>query len=166
MVIFFLVFLSSQLEKEKPFIIQHYIAGNWSSKSNNQLHTLYFIPISNIKHYQALLNDKFLDIYINSLLSIQVIFEKFNFSLNFKKIGSYFYANSKIEENYFIDVFIYSRDVVDISFINSTKSEILTWTFQRPIPQITTKDKFVVISFFSGAFILIIYGIIFRCCCK
>lgn len=166
MVIFFLIFLSRQSKKEKPFIIQRYISGNWSSRSNNQLHILYFIPISNNQHYQALLNDKFLDIYVNSFTSIQVFFCKFNFSLNFRQIRSYFYANYQIEENFFIDVFIYSKDVIDVSFTNSTNGDIITWTFQRPIPQLTRKDKIITTSFFLGVFVLIIYGIIFRLCCK
>ena len=159
MVFFFFIFLSSQSNKENRHAIQQYIAGNWSSRSNDQLHTLYFIPISNIHHYQALLNDKFLDIYVNSLLSIKVVYDKYSFSLDFKQIGSYIYANQKIEDNFFIDVFAYSKDVVDISFA-------ITWTFQRPIPQLTTKDKFVVSAFFFSIFILIMYGFVFRCCCK
>lgn len=164
--IFFLIFFSCQTKKVETVFIQQYIAGNWSSRSNNQLRTLYFIPISSIQHYQALLNDKFLDIYVKSLLSVQVVYDKYNFSLNFRKVKSHLSAVAQIEPHFFIDVFTYSRDVIDIVFTNLTKVDMMTWTFQRPIPQLTTKDKLVVTIFFSCIFVLIIYSIFFRYCRK
>ncbi|OHS98332.1 hypothetical protein TRFO_08902 [Tritrichomonas foetus] len=146
--------------KDETFVVQRYIAGNWTTDSNNQIHTFYFIPIQNVNHYQALLNDKFLDIYIKSFSSVDISYMNYNFTLNFQNTNTRNpYAIAQIEPGYLIDVFIYTKDIIDVSLINETKNEIVVWTFKRPIPQLTRKDKFVLLSFFSCIIILVLYAI-------
>lgn len=148
----------------KPYINQ-FIAGNWSSRSNNEYRVLYFIPITNIQHYQALLNDQFLDIYITSNSSVNVSYDKYNFTLALKDINSHIFGSTRIAPNLVLEIFFFSQHVVEISIADTSKRSISSWIFQRPLPQPTTKDYLTAFFFFGSILVFLCYAFCMKKCC-
>ena len=155
----FLFSLALQVRPDS-FSLQSLVSGNWTSDSNNQLHTLFFIPIKTVHHYQALLNNKFVDIYIKSNATADVIYENFNFSINVKILDSkYRYAFAQIDSDFYIEFFLDSIDYVSVTLIKISKKEIVEWVFKRPLPQLNKKEKIMIGTFLFCCFTFSFYGL-------
>lgn len=149
----FPIFLFSQ---PKEFNARSIVAGNWSTSSNSQFHVLYFIPIKGFGHFQALLNDKFLDIWILSKTTVRVTYEALNFTLSISHTdGPHPFGSTQLSKREFLDVAFVSRSAIGISVVDIEIGSITHWGVIRPRPTMASlSDTVKVAGFLALSFYL------------
>jgi hypothetical protein len=117
----------------RDFSLRSIVSGNWSTSSNGQFRVLYFVPVHGKGHFQALLNDKFLDVFVTSLTSARVTYQQYNFTVNIENpLDDHPSAFSRVTESIFIDICLLSKSALDISIIDTSEGRISSWSVIRP----------------------------------
>lgn len=131
------------------FSLSSVVSGNWSTHDLNTFTVLYFIRIPYNLHFQSLLLDKFLDIYITSPVSARIEYQEFNFTIEIKEPNSLHpYGYTQINDKLSLDLFFITRDAAQVSIIDKDSMKIYTYGWIRPeITQITYKEWIRVIGF-------------------
>jgi hypothetical protein len=126
------------------------VAGNWSTSSNGKFRVLYFVPVYGIGHFQALLDDKFLDVFVTSPTSARVVYENYNFTFAIANPNDgHPAAFASVTESIFIDGCLVSRSAIDISIINVNTSTMSSWSVIRPhLKEVRKGDVITAIAFF------------------
>jgi hypothetical protein len=126
------------------FSLRLIVAGNWSTSSGAQLRVFYFVPVHGIGHFQALLNDKFLDIFITSQTSARVVYEQYNFTFDVSDPeGPHPTAFAEIADSLFVDVCLLSRSAFELALIDSKAQTIAGYSFIRPHLRTVTKSDLI-----------------------
>lgn len=139
----FLLLKYGKSVSNKGFETQSYellniIRGNWSGNINNEKKILYFVQIKPY-FFQALLNDRFVDIHLYPPKSINFLYEKYNFTFEFinvsrnsymSQISSFYDSNNN---KYIIDLYVYNRISIIIDIININKSQSTSIAFYKNI---------------------------------
>jgi hypothetical protein len=134
------------------FSLRSIVPGNWSTSSNGEFRVLYFVPLFGVGHYQALLNDKFLDIFIHSPTRARVTYEGYNFSLEIDNpIDSHPTSFAQISDSLWLDVCFLSRSAIEVSIADVVNKRILSWGFARPrLRPITLLDQVKAVGLLIG----------------
>jgi hypothetical protein len=134
------------------FSLRSIVPGNWSSSSNGEFRVLYFVPLFGLGHYQALLNDKFLDIFIRSPTSAGVTYAGYNFSFEIDNpMDTHPTAFAKVSDALWLDICLVSGSAVEVSIADVTNKRILSWAFTRPgLRRITLFDQVKAVGLLVG----------------
>ena len=123
-------FLNSRLND--PFSLEDTIRGNWTGIFEQRRHTCYFIRLSNFSHLQALLNDKFLDVYITSNTTADIHYDDLIWTMNFSFLnGTHPHSTAKISERYYIDMLFQNNELLDLSIVDVFSHTITNSLFQK-----------------------------------
>lgn len=150
--------------RQKLFSLRSIVPGNWSTSSNDEFHVMYFVPYQG--HFQALLNDMALDMYVLSRSSVRVEYIKYNFTMELENVDDVHpHGYATLTDFLSVDVNFMSRNALTISIINTKEGMIKTWGVIRPhLTEISLVDAVKVVGFFIG----LVYVMQWACkmCCK
>lgn len=155
-----LLLFESHKKNQNEFNIANVIQGNWSRINSDKPLVLFFIRIQNYSHLQALLYDKFFDVYIHSPFKCTVFYQNFSANLQFTKVNQKHYISfSNISSDFNLDIeFQYSRWCV-IRFINIKKQSIIPIYFEKDFGYPLTRN--IVLKMMAHAILLFGSGFLF-----
>jgi hypothetical protein len=129
----FLSMAVSACAAPQGFSLRSIVAGNWSTSSGGRLRVLYFVPVHGIGHFQALLNDRFLDIFIASQTSARVLYGQYNFTISVSDPeGPHPTALAEIADSLFVDICLLSNSAFELALIDARAQTVTGWSFIRP----------------------------------
>ena len=147
----FFVFLANVFSKLEDFNVRSIVAGNWSTSSNGEFHVMYFVPVKGYGHFQALLNDRFLDIWVLSKTNARVCYEGLNFTLQFEQSNTtHPFASAIMNDQLLVDVVLLTKNALRIAIVNRETGDITNWSVIRPkLATVTAKDVAIVVGFMA-----------------
>lgn len=131
-------------------------SGNWSIARRNEFYVAYFVRIAEKqqreKHFQALLKDRFFNIFVESERRFRVEFMEYNFTAEVRNSEDEMFAEAfaDVSDSLAVDIFFFSKSHISVSLIDKRSGDIEMWTVRRPISkEITRMEIFKMIGYFS-----------------
>ena len=133
---------------KKTFGLASIVSGNWSCMNKNDERVLFFVNLG-FRKYQALLNDKFLDVNITNSSAAQIAWNTYNFSINFQNYSTnHYFGFAKISENLLLSIEFQSRKACEIVLVDSNSRTINSWVYAKfQLPEATLLDFIKVFAF-------------------
>ena len=133
---------------KKTFSLAGIVSGNWSCMNNNDNRVLFFVNLG-FRKYQALLNDKFLDVNITNSSAANIAWDSYNFSINFQNYSTnHYFGFAKISENLILNIEFQSRKACEVVLVDSYSRTINSWVYAKiQLPEATFLDFIKVFAF-------------------